>query len=194
MVEKISHTRYIRLAVRTSIGAKRNRGCSEARGAIIAHWDDDDWYAPQRLRSQVAPLLAGEADLTGLESSFVFESLGGRFWAVCANLHRRMFVGDVHGGTLVFWKRLFAEGLRYPAINLAEDAAFIQAALRRGRRLMRILNDGLFVYVRHGGNAWRFNPGSFLDPRGWEAISPPQTFSATDIAAWQQAAATANSN
>jgi glycosyltransferase involved in cell wall biosynthesis len=194
MVEKISHTRYIRLAMRTSIGAKRNRGCSEARGAIIAHWDDDDWYAPQRLRSQVAPLLAGEADLTGLESSFVFESLAGRFWAVCANLHRRMFVGDVHGGTLVFWKRLFAEGLRYPAINLAEDAAFIQAALRRGRRLMRIPNEGLFVYIRHGGNAWRFSPGSFLDPSGWQAIPSPQTFSATDMADWQQAAALVNSS
>jgi glycosyltransferase involved in cell wall biosynthesis len=193
LVEEISNARYIRLAERTSIGAKRNRGCSEARGTIIAHWDDDDWYAPQRLRSQVAPLLAGQADLTGLASSFVFESLAGRFWAVCANLHRRMFIGDVHGGTLVFWKRLFAEGLRYPAINLAEDAGFIQAATRRGRRLMCVPNDGLFVYIRHGGNAWRFSPGSFLDPNGWQAISPPQTFSATDIATWQRAAAMADS-
>jgi hypothetical protein len=105
-----------------------------------------------------------------------------------------MFVGDVHGGTLVFWKRLFAEGLRYPAINLAEDAAFIQAALRRGRRLMRIPNEGLFVYIRHGGNAWRFSPGSFLDPSGWQAIPSPQTFSATDMADWQQAAALVNSS
>jgi len=189
IVEKVLTARYVRLPARASIGAKRNRACAEARGEIIAHWDDDDWYAPNRLRLQTAPLLAGEADLTGLETSFVFELFAGRFWGIHASLHRRMFIGDVHGGTLVFWKRLFVEGLRYPAINIAEDAAFIQAAARRGRRLVRVPNDGLFVYIRHGGNAWRFSPGSFLDPRGWQAISPPQTFSATDIAAWQQAAA-----
>ena len=194
MVHKVASVRYVRLPTRLSIGAKRNRACAEARGAIIAHWDDDDWYAPNRLRRQSEPLFAGKADLTGLESSFVFELLAGQFWGIHASLHRRMFIGNVHGGTLVFWKRLFVEGLRYPAINIAEDAAFIQAAARRGRRLVRVPNDGLFVYIRHGENAWRFSPGSFLDPRGWQAISPPQTFSATDIAAWRHAAAMANSN
>jgi len=194
MVDKVASVRYVRLPARLSIGAKRNRACAEARGAIIAHWDDDDWYAPHRLRRQSEPLFAGKADLTGLESSFVFELLAGQFWGMHASLHRRMFIGNVHGGTLVFWKRLFVEGLRYPAINIAEDAAFIQAAARRGRRLVRVPNDGLFVYIRHGGNAWRFSPGTFLDPRGWQAISPPETFSATDIAAWRQAAAMANSN
>jgi glycosyltransferase involved in cell wall biosynthesis len=194
LVDKVASVRYVRLPARLSIGEKRNRACAEARGAIIAHWDDDDWYAPHRLRCQSEPLLNEKADLTGLESSFVFELLTGRFWGMHASLHRRMFVGDVHGGTLVFWKRLFVEGLRYPEINIAEDAAFIQAATRRGRRLVRVPNDGLFVYIRHSGNAWRFSPGSFLDPHGWQAISPPQTFSATDIAAWRQAATTANSN
>jgi glycosyltransferase involved in cell wall biosynthesis len=188
LVEKVSNVRYIRLPTRTSIGAKRNRGCSEARGAIIAHWDDDDWYAPQRLRCQVAPLLSNEGDLTGLENSFVFELPAGKFWTTHANLHHRMFVGDVHGGTLMFWKRLFDEGLRYPGTNIAEDATFIQAALRRRRRLVRVPNDGLFVYIRHGGNAWRFQPGQFLDPGGWHLISSPSAFSAIEAGAWQQAA------
>jgi hypothetical protein len=58
-----------------------------------------------------------------------------------------MFVGDIHGGTLVYWKRLFDEGLRYPPCNIAEDAALIQSATRRGRRLTRVPNDDLFVYA-----------------------------------------------
>jgi hypothetical protein len=33
--------RYIRLAARATIGAKRNLACEQARGSIIAHWDDD---------------------------------------------------------------------------------------------------------------------------------------------------------
>ena len=192
IVEKVSSVRYVRLRARASIGAKRNRACAEARGAIIAHWDDDDWYAPHRLRCQAAPLLSNEGDLTGLENSFLFELPAGKFWTTHANLHRRMFVGDVHGGTLMFWKRLFDEGLRYPEINIAEDATFIQAAVRHRRRLVRVPNDGLFVYIRHGGNAWRFSPGNFLDPGGWQTISSPQTFSSRDIAAWQQAATMGN--
>ena len=40
--------RYVRLDCRHSIGAKRNIACEAARGEIIAHWDDDDWYAPNR--------------------------------------------------------------------------------------------------------------------------------------------------
>jgi hypothetical protein len=28
-----------------SIGLKRNLTCEEAGSPIIAHWDDDDWYA-----------------------------------------------------------------------------------------------------------------------------------------------------
>jgi glycosyltransferase involved in cell wall biosynthesis len=188
LVEKVPAARYIRLPARASIGEKRNRACKEARGLIIAHWDDDDWYAPARLSRQIAPLLAGEAELSGLENSFTLELASGRFWRTSQSLHRRMFVGDIHGGTLVYWKRLFDEGLRYPPCNIAEDAALIQSATRRGRRLIRVPNDDLFVYVRHGKNAWHFEAGHFLDPAGWELISSPRVFSATDLAELQHAA------
>src|SRR5690349_6438481 len=50
--------RYIPLTKATMIAAKRNIACEQARGAIIAQWDDDDWYGPQRLSAQVRPLLA----------------------------------------------------------------------------------------------------------------------------------------
>ena len=119
----------------------------------------------------------------------MLELPGGRFWNTQESLHRRMFVGDVHGGTLVFWKQLFTEGVRYPPRNIAEDAAFIQAAVRSGKQLVRIRNDGLFVYMRHGGNAWRFKPGCFLDPSGWRAIASPASFGPTETEAWQNAAA-----
>src|ERR1700685_405762 len=32
-----------------AIGTKRNILCAMARGAIIIHWDDDDWYSDTRL-------------------------------------------------------------------------------------------------------------------------------------------------
>jgi O-antigen biosynthesis protein len=168
--------RYLALSERASIGAKRNLACAEARGEIIAHWDDDDWYGPDRLERQVLPVVGGLADVTGLQNGFVLVLPGGEFWTMDTRLHRRMFVGDVHGGTLVFRKSLCTAGLRYPDVNLAEDAALLSDALKRGARLMRIANTGCFVYVRHGRNAWKFDTGRFLDPRGWQRSAAPPGF------------------
>jgi glycosyltransferase involved in cell wall biosynthesis len=183
---------YLRLPRRTSIGAKRNLACQQARGEIIAHWDDDDWYAPDRLRYQAAPILQGQADLTGLENAFVLQLPQGEFWGIDAQLHQRLFVGNVHGGTLVYRKELWSQGLRYPEINLAEDASLIFRATRKGKRLMKLSNPGVFVYVRHGGNAWReFAPGTFIDPKGWRRIPTPPSFPQSALAGFRSAVAAA---
>jgi len=186
----VPRVRYIRLRRRASIGAKRNVACGEARGEVIAHWDDDDWYAPDRLRYQAEPILSGETDLTGLVGSLVMELPDCQFWTIQPNLHATMFVGDVHGGTLAFRRSLLERGVRYPESNLAEDAALLRQAVRRGMRLSRLDNDGLFVYVRHGRNAWgEFAPGSFLDPAGWRRIDPPDGVPTEVLAAYRSAAA-----
>ncbi|HEU5132195.1 MAG TPA: glycosyltransferase family A protein, partial [Pyrinomonadaceae bacterium] len=176
LVERLPNVRYFHVA-RTSIGAKRNLACKHAAGEIIAHWDDDDWYSPDRLRYQVMPILAGKADLTGLENAFVLALPRGEFWTTAPALHQRLFVGNVHGGTLVFRKELWMQGMRYPEINLAEDAALLVRATRQGKRLVRLSNPGVFVYVRHGRNAWKqFAPGTFIDPKGWQRITAPLDF------------------
>ena len=179
LAEGLTNVRYLHVA-RTSIGAKRNLACRHAAGEIIAHWDDDDWYSPDRLRYQVMPIIGGKADLTGLENAFVLELPRGEFWTTEPTLHQRLFVGNVHGGTLVYRKELWTQGLRYPEINLAEDAWLLVRATRQGKRLVRLSNPGVFVYVRHGRNAWRqFAPGTFIDPKGWQRISAPSNFPAS---------------
>ncbi len=179
---------YVRLLHRTSIGAKRNLACQHATGELIAHWDDDDWYSPDRLRYQVAPILAGKADITGLENAFVLELPSGQFWTTSAELHRRIFKGNVHGGTLVYRKALLDQNLRYPNTNLAEDAYLLHYAVQRGKRLCRLSNPGVFVYTRHGTNAWReFAPGSFVNPAGWGNIPRPPVFPAAMLTSYLEA-------
>jgi len=179
--------RYIRLERRISIGAKRNLACGAARGEIIAHWDDDDWYAPDRLELQAGPILRGEADLTGLESRFVLQMPERKFWTIDRRLHQSMFAGDVHGGTLVFRRSIWTGGVRYPDADLAEDAVLLQLAARQGVRLSRLENRGTFVYVRHGRNAWQFDTGTFLDPRGWSQTTAPPRFTADRLDAYADA-------
>jgi O-antigen biosynthesis protein len=188
LVAGLPGVRYFQLRTKLSIGAKRNIACQHALGTIIAHWDDDDWYSPLRLLRQVAPILSGDADMTGLENAFVLVLPDGQFWTTRRDLHRLMFVGDVHGGTLVYRKTIWDNAQRYPDVNLAEDAAFIQQAQRRGRRLLRLENLGHFVYVRHDRNAWKFSVGNFLDPAGWQRVEAPETFLPHELSAYKSAA------
>jgi glycosyltransferase involved in cell wall biosynthesis len=166
--------KYAQVPAGTRIGAKRNRACEMAAGAIIAHWDDDDWYSPRRLSEQAAPLLSDQAEIVGLEAGIFFELERWRFWRCTPELHRRLFVGDVHGGTLMFRRHVWERLARYPDVSLAEDAAFLRQATQRGARLRKLPNAELFVYLRHGRNAWTFTPGEFLDPRGWLPVPEPR--------------------
>jgi O-antigen biosynthesis protein len=165
--------RYFRLPTRLSIGAKRNRGCELARGTFIAQWDDDDWYAPNRLTAQIEPLLSGASQISALSAGVFFDLPRWQFWRITPELHRRMFVGDVHGGTLVFHRGLFDRGVRYPDRSIAEDAWFLWQAMQHGAQVRKICGDDLFVYVRHATSSWEFRCGEFLEPRGWRRVEQP---------------------
>ncbi len=168
-----SRVRYIRLPRKHDIGEKRNLACEAAQGEVIACWDDDDWHAQGRISYQVAPLLGGRADLTGLTESLMLSLPSRQFWMCTPQLHARLFSQGVIGGTLVFWKRLWSQVARFPNISLAEDAAFLQTLVRRGAHLEKLANTGTFVYVRHGTNSWRFTPGNTLDRAGWQLVDLP---------------------
>jgi glycosyltransferase involved in cell wall biosynthesis/GT2 family glycosyltransferase len=162
---------HLRLPARVSIGVKRNLGTGRARGDVIVHWDDDDWYGPERLTRQVAPLAAGAADLTGLRGAVWFDLDRWRFRRPTGGHHRRLFVEDVSGGTLAFRRSLWDRGLRYPDTSLAEDAAFLRDAVRRGFRLARLPADGVYLYLRHGTNSWRLPRRD--ERAGWQAVAEP---------------------
>jgi glycosyltransferase involved in cell wall biosynthesis len=165
--------RYVPLPGGLTIGAKRNIGCELARGTIIAHWDDDDWYAPSRLRSQALAIVSGVADVTAFSNCIFLDLPKWQFWKCSPKLFMRMFVGKVHGGTLVFRASLFREGLRYPEVSQAEDAAFLYQCYRSGARLEGIPGDELFIYLRHAKCAWQFKCGAYINSREWICVPQP---------------------
>ena len=158
---------YVRSPPGESIGAKRNRGIAHCRGSLVVHWDDDDWYAPHRLRVQARPLLAGEADVSALRCEIVYDVASGRYYAPTEELHRRLFAHDVHGGTLMYRRELWGQPAVYPDVSLAEDAAFLRTAVQHGARLATVPVSGCFLYVRYADSTWRL-PAT----RGWVAVPP----------------------
>jgi glycosyltransferase involved in cell wall biosynthesis len=172
--------RYIRLPQKRSTGDKRNYACEIARGEILVFWDDDDWYAPRRLSYQIAPLLQDRADMTGLDQSLVYSLPTRQFWSCTPQLHARMFYQGVVSGTLAFKKSLWGRETRFPDISEREDAAFMELLLKRGARLEKLTNEGVFVYVRHRANTWQFDLGNFIDSNGWQQVASPSFISERD--------------
>jgi glycosyltransferase involved in cell wall biosynthesis len=172
-----------------TVGEKRNIACAMSTGEVICTWDDDDWYSPERVRCQALPIFYGEADMTGLRCDHLICLPSAEVWAVTDALHRHMFESDIAGGTITF-RRDVLERARFPHINLAEDAALIRTARARGFRLKRIADHGVFAYVRHPRNTWRFEPGQYYDRNAWRRTEPPAGFSADAISAHVEACRT----
>ena len=165
--------RYLQAPANGSIGAKRNEAVRQALGAVIAQWDDDDWYAPTRLSRQLAPILANAADISALNDIVFLHLAAHRYWSVSRELFRRMFSQNVCGGTLVYRRSVWQQAGPYPATSMREDADFLSSALRHGARLCRVNGRELFMYVRHDMNTWKFAEGRYLQPDAWHAASAP---------------------
>jgi glycosyltransferase involved in cell wall biosynthesis len=158
--------------ITVTIGAKRNLACALARGDYIAFWDDDDWYGEDRLARQVAPLLTGDADISGLTMDAVFHLPAWRMWRCSQQLQREIFQMGVHGGTLLFRKGLWGSHAAFKNISSGEDGAFLRQVVEQGARLVQIPNDGDFVYIRHESD-WPLPPNNqYPSMHQWQEVPP----------------------
>lgn len=155
------------------IGAKRNEACRYAQGAIIAQWDDDDIYNTHRLTEQAAPILAGHADVTGLQHFVFYELPTGRCWLPSPTLFSHIFVANVHGGSLVYNRQVWEHLSMYPNFACGEDAGFLMRAIKRGARLAPLHGYNSFVYLRHNSNTWAFEEDNFRRYAGWQPAAMP---------------------
>jgi hypothetical protein len=86
---------------RSPAGVKRNRLCELARGDVIAHWDDNDWMAPWRVRYQVERLLAAGADVCGLDRPLFYDPAARQAWQYVYPSNAAPWV---YGATLCYTK------------------------------------------------------------------------------------------
>lgn len=65
---------YKHITKRLSVGEKRNQLIDLARGSIIVHFDDDDFYSPNYISTVVAAIHEKKADLLNLRGWFLFDN------------------------------------------------------------------------------------------------------------------------
>ena len=137
-----------------SIGEKRNIAVSLARGKVIAHWDDDDFYGPDRLRLQIDPLAQGSADITVLPHTHnVYLADGTVFES-----KSKVFGWGPHFGTLVYRKSLW-NTVKFNDWSLSEDVAFALSLVKKLGYRFKIISDapkGTFLVSRHDSNTWQW--------------------------------------
>ena len=68
---------------RAAVGALRNMGNAYATGDIIANWDCDDWYHPERVGQQLGKLIGTGKAVTGMHSIYYYDCSNGstyKYW------------------------------------------------------------------------------------------------------------------
>jgi ADP-heptose:LPS heptosyltransferase/glycosyltransferase involved in cell wall biosynthesis/SAM-dependent methyltransferase len=179
LVPHAAGLRYIRTPSRRTLGAKRNAACAAAAGDIIVHWDDDDWYGPQRIEYQVAALLNDGADLCGIDRVLFMDPTARQAWEY---VYPAGATPWVCGATLCYRKELW-RAHPFADVGIGEDTRFVAAA--RGARV-RVLDDNrFFVGLVHAANT---SPKRTRDGR-WE----PRAFDAVRAIAGPEWPATARS-
>jgi hypothetical protein len=151
--------RYVREEKRRVLGDKRNRLCELARGEIIAHWDDDDWYAPDRLARQLAAFEATGADIVGIDRVPFLADDGSEAWDYRWGGRKSW----VCGGSMIY-RRAYWERHRFPRLRAGEDTRFVFDA--RGAHIHAMAEHDWLIARVHGGNtSAKRTRGCYWTPR-----------------------------
>jgi Glycosyl transferase family 2/Methyltransferase domain len=138
--------RYVRLAEKQTVGAKRNLACEQARGELIAHWDDDDWQAAHRLSYQVAALQRTGAQVCGINRLLFYDVRDGRGWQYVYPASQRLWLS----GSSLLYRREFWATHRFAGVNVGEDARFVWAG--RPEQLHVLPDSNFHVGIIHAEN------------------------------------------
>jgi glycosyltransferase involved in cell wall biosynthesis len=160
---------------RMSVGDKRNWLAERAAGDVIAHFDDDDFYAANYLAEMAARIAAG-ADVAKLSGWFLYSAVYRKFayWdtALTRGLHfrfgreplmasmfgeeqARVFARNYLGfGFSYVYRKAVWQAAGFPQEDFGEDLGFIEQALASGAKLDHFADtQGLALHVLRADNA-----------------------------------------
>ena len=140
--------RLIRVSPGTPLGAKLNRGVQAARGELCQKMDDDDWYAPDFLRSMVSALVESRRTVCRPAIAFLARFL---FFEVARWEVRQSLNNNVPGATLLFAREDWAQR-PFRALPYDEDTWFLLDQLRCGLSDVPVEALESFLAVRHRGS------------------------------------------
>ncbi len=171
--------KYVHQTDRQTNGQKRNVMAGQATGDIIAHFDDDDYYAPNYIETMVS--LLGERDLITLDSWYIYSICHHFFgyWdkALVLGVHYALSPAGVqampfetvtpedingyllgYGFTYMYRKKAWAS-VTFENLHHRSDYHFVQALIQRGCEIATVADQqGLVLHTISTNNVSRAFP------------------------------------
>jgi glycosyltransferase involved in cell wall biosynthesis len=140
--------RYVRLEKNEAnvLGRLRNLSLETATGDIMAQWDDDDWYHPERLERQFAAIARSGADACCLSGALMHLDTPEFF--------DHPYVGYLTDGVPGSIMHRRDADIRYPETRRAEDTEYLHQWLQRPYVQLPKSESHLFIRCFHGANTW----------------------------------------
>jgi glycosyltransferase involved in cell wall biosynthesis len=145
LIPSIDSISYYRLNKKITLGAKLNMACNHAKGNIIAHWDDDDWYMNTRLSYQV-DALDSNTEVCGINNLFYYDlhnEKGYRY--IYPRGQKRWLLGS----SLCYTKKLWSKN-KFADINIGMDGLFVWAT--PPNQVKALSNSAMSVHMIHENN------------------------------------------
>jgi glycosyltransferase involved in cell wall biosynthesis len=166
--------RYAHSTERLTIGEKRNRLINMARGEWIAHFDDDDYYAPRFLETMIGALTTQGGDFANLSSWYLFDvrhdllgfwylrqTTGVHYMCHADGLRLTRFTAENNAplannylgyGFTYVYRRSVGQAVPFPALDFGEDAQFVNAVAARFQILSIQDQGALVLHVLHANS------------------------------------------
>ncbi len=174
---KQNYINYFHTTRDTSIGLKRNLLINEAKGDIIIHFDDDDYYSPNYIKTMVSKIENGY-DLVKLSGWHIYDVLNQKlaYWnltdidslSYClpdkpngpkVQINKDIFKNNYLGyGFSYVYKKSLGKEMLFPDINFGEDSQFIKKAILSKKIGHFQDKKGLCLHILHTSNTSRCFP------------------------------------
>lgn len=125
-----------------TLGEKRNLSIRLCRGEYFCLWDDDDWYHPQRIQTQLLALQKYHKAACLLTHLLLFDVESEQAYLSQTRLWE---------GSLLCRTSIVSDTLQYESASVVEDSAFVNALISASL-VYPLSAANLYVYERHHNN------------------------------------------
>lgn len=129
-----------------TLGEKRNWCVDACRGDLIAHWDDDDWYGPERLALQVAAMQNADAEVCGVDAPIFLDVATGAAY----QYQYRGQGGYLYSATLMYTRAYWARS-PFPDLQVGASTPFVCGSGRLDKAAFT-RHDNWYTGIGHAGN------------------------------------------
>ena len=184
------------------IGEKRNILIEKAKGEVIVQFDDDDYYAPNYVRSMIAALTDRDADMINLRGWFLYDvrshffgywdlmqKTGPHYCCDWTGVTATMFTAENnralekthfgYGFSYIFKKQVW-EAVKFPAINWNEDGEFSLHAQCKFKVAGVHDTTGLCLHILHPHSTSRCYPQYHIPKFLFQRLFPALEYQSLD--------------